>query len=122
MASENSVSNLQAIKYMRGSLQLLDQRLLPFQTVYLDVTDVKSAWTHIRDMVVRGAPAIGCTGALAMAVELQSVKGAGAAFSSVYETLNYINSTLEYLVTRCVTHFTLFLSPWRATGTKRSWT
>jgi hypothetical protein len=28
---------LVAIKYVRGSLQLLDQRLLPFEEVWLDV-------------------------------------------------------------------------------------
>ncbi|EFJ49530.1 eukaryotic translation initiation factor 2B alpha [Volvox carteri f. nagariensis] len=99
MAPEGSPSSLQAIRYTRGSLQLLDQRLLPFQTAYLDVPDVKAAWTQIRDMVVRGAPAIGCTGALAMAVELQTHKGAGTEFSSVKEATDYINSTLDYLVT-----------------------
>ncbi|KXZ55583.1 hypothetical protein GPECTOR_2g1133 [Gonium pectorale] len=94
-----AVSALQAIIYSRGRLQLLDQRLLPFQTVYLDVPDVKAAWTQIRDMVVRGAPAIGCTGALAMAVELHANKGAGKDFSSVEETVQFINATLDYLVT-----------------------
>ncbi|GLC47857.1 hypothetical protein PLESTB_000033000 [Pleodorina starrii] len=50
-------------------------------------------------MVVRGAPAIGCTGALAMAVELHAHKGAGTAFGSVDEAVQFINSTLDYLVT-----------------------
>ncbi|GFR48766.1 hypothetical protein Agub_g10587 [Astrephomene gubernaculifera] len=96
----NAIANpLQAIKYTRGNLQLLDQRLLPFQTVYLEVPDVKAAWTQIRDMVVRGAPAIGCTGALAMAVELNNHKDAGKAFSSVQEAVDFINTTLDYLVT-----------------------
>lgn len=48
-----------AIKYARGSLQLLDQRLLPFETVYLPVPDAETSWNHIKAMVVRGAPAIG---------------------------------------------------------------
>lgn len=93
--------SLQAIKYARGSLQLLDQRLLPFETVYLEVPDAKAAWTQIRDMVVRGAPAIGVTGALAMAVELHSNKAGGKSFNSVSDTLDFIIHTLDYLVTRC---------------------
>eukprot|EP00198_Chlamydomonas_reinhardtii_P006590 XP_001695926.1 eukaryotic initiation factor [Chlamydomonas reinhardtii] len=97
MAANDESSALQAIKYKRGSLQLLDQRLLPFRTEYLDVPDVKAAWTQIRDMVVRGAPAIGCTGALAMAVELHALKGAGAAFGSAQEALEFINQTLDFL-------------------------
>lgn len=91
--------SLQAIKYARGSLQLLDQRLLPFETVYLEVPDAKAAWTQIRDMVVRGAPAIGVTGALAMAVELHSNKAGGKSFNSVSDTLDFIIHTLDYLVT-----------------------
>ena len=51
-------------------------------------------------MVVRGAPAIGVTGALSLAVDLVANKGAGAAFSSVAETETYIVETLDYLVTR----------------------
>ncbi len=52
------------------------------------------------DMVVRGAPAIGVTGALTLAVELHTNKGAGSAFGSVQEAVDFINSTLDYLVTR----------------------
>lgn len=58
------MSQLQAIKYRRGKLELLDQRLLPFEMVYLDVSSPQDAWQHIKTMVVRGAPAIGVTGAM----------------------------------------------------------
>eukprot|EP00976_Prorocentrum_cordatum_P092029 1188761-Prorocentrum_minimum.AAC.4 len=37
-------ATLEAIKYSRGSLELLDQRKLPTQTVYLPVPDTKAAW------------------------------------------------------------------------------
>lgn len=40
--------SLQAIKYSDGKLQLLDQRLLPYETVYLDVPDPKAAWQQIK--------------------------------------------------------------------------
>lgn len=39
---------LQAIRYASGSLQLLDQRLLPRETVYLDVPDLQAAWQQIK--------------------------------------------------------------------------
>jgi methylthioribose-1-phosphate isomerase len=42
---------LQAIRYSDGKLQLLDQRLLPLETVYLDVPDPQAAWQQIK---VRG--------------------------------------------------------------------
>jgi methylthioribose-1-phosphate isomerase len=89
---------LQAIVYSRGKLQLLDQRLLPQEHVLLDVPTPQIAWKYIKDMVVRGAPAIGVTAALAMAVDLTNKE---EAFQDVQDSLAYITSTLEYLVTRC---------------------
>jgi methylthioribose-1-phosphate isomerase len=55
-------------------------------------------------MVVRGAPAIGVTGALSLAVDLTINKNQGNSFSSVPEALSYIFQTLDYLVTRCDVH------------------
>eukprot|EP00983_Pelagomonas_calceolata_P031843 999161-Pelagomonas_calceolata.AAC.5 len=50
-------------------------------------------------MVVRGAPAIGVAGALALATDLVANKASGAAFGSVAETEAYIKDALAYLVT-----------------------
>lgn len=91
---------LQAIKYARGSLQLLDQRKIPHEFVYLPVATPHDAWTYIRDMVVRGAPAIGVAGALALAADLVANQASGAAFGSVGQAVAYIRDTLNYLVTR----------------------
>ena len=46
-----------------GSLELLDQTLLPRQVIYRVLNTVEQVNDAIRDMVVRGAPAIGvpCT-------------------------------------------------------------
>ena len=51
-----------------GVLRLLDQRVLPAQTAYVDFTDYQAVAAGIRDMVVRGAPAIGVTAAYGMAL------------------------------------------------------
>ncbi|KAG1677121.1 hypothetical protein FOA52_000927 [Chlamydomonas sp. UWO 241] len=90
---------LVAIKYTRGSLALLDQRLLPFENTYLDVPTPQVAWAHIKDMVVRGAPAIGVTGALSMAADLWANKDKGGAFGSAAEAAAYVDTTMDYLVT-----------------------
>lgn len=50
-------------------------------------------------MVVRGAPAIGVTGALALAVHLIS-GGRGKQYASVQACLDDVASTMDYLVTR----------------------
>ena len=53
----------QAIEWTATGLRLLDQRHLPATEVYLDLEDAAAVATAIRDMVVRGAPAIGITAA-----------------------------------------------------------
>jgi len=60
MKSNDSVT---AIKWQDDHLKLLDQRLLPHEVVWLDITNTEETVSAIRDMVVRGAPAIGITAA-----------------------------------------------------------
>ncbi len=54
-------------------MRLLDQRLLPAVEVVVDCEDARSVAEAIRDMVVRGAPAIGVAAAYGMAA--QAVRG-----------------------------------------------
>ncbi|MBV1880737.1 MAG: S-methyl-5-thioribose-1-phosphate isomerase [Pseudomonadales bacterium] len=56
-------TRVKAIEWEGGRLKLLDQRLLPQQEIYLHIDDVQSVFDAIRDMVVRGAPAIGIVAA-----------------------------------------------------------
>lgn len=51
-----------------GVLRLLDQRLLPAAEVWLDLRTAAEVATAIRDMAVRGAPAIGIAAAYGMAL------------------------------------------------------
>ena len=90
---------LEAIRYTRGSLQLLEQRKLPLETEWLDVRTVEDGWTAIRDMTVRGAPAIADAAALSLAVELVQ-GGAGAQFADAAAAVEAINAKLDYLATR----------------------
>jgi methylthioribose-1-phosphate isomerase len=54
---------IRPIKYSEGVLQLIDQRVLPTEEVWLEYRDYQSVAEAIRTMVVRGAPAIGVTAA-----------------------------------------------------------
>jgi methylthioribose-1-phosphate isomerase len=55
-----------AIKWEDGHLWLLDQTRLPSQVIYLDILDSAQAIEAIQNLRVRGAPAIGVTGAYAL--------------------------------------------------------
>ncbi len=58
-----------AIRWLDDHLLLLDQRHLPSRTEWLAIHDAAGAATAIRDMAVRGAPAIGITAAYGLALE-----------------------------------------------------
>ena len=51
------------VKWENDSLILLDQTLLPVETVYLTLTTAEEVWAAIRHLQVRGAPAIGMAAA-----------------------------------------------------------
>ncbi len=55
-----------------GRVRILDQTLLPWQTVYRDLATLDQAAQAIRSMQVRGAPLIGVTAAFGVALALQS--------------------------------------------------
>ncbi|PIE83597.1 MAG: S-methyl-5-thioribose-1-phosphate isomerase [Candidatus Contendobacter odensis] len=57
---------VRAVIWHEGTLQLLDQRRLPMETVYQHLKTAAEAAQAIRNMVVRGAPAIGITAAYAV--------------------------------------------------------
>lgn len=90
---------LEAIKYSRGSLQILDQLRLPYKEVYEDITSSKDAWHAIKEMRTRGAPAIAIVAALALAVELDSISTKGQLSQHAEEVQVYVVEKLDYLVT-----------------------
>ena len=54
------------IQWTDGTLVLLDQRVLPREVRYIQCVTASQTADAIRDMVVRGAPAIGITAAYGM--------------------------------------------------------
>lgn len=57
------MSEISPIRWKASHLELLDQRLLPQQVVWIELSTVEDVAQAITDMVVRGAPAIGVTAA-----------------------------------------------------------
>ena len=68
---------LESIKYARGSLFVLDQIQLPSKTEHLPVENCSKCFELIKNMNVRGAPAIAITAALSIAVDALSTHGGG---------------------------------------------
>jgi len=86
---------LQAIKYKRGELEILDQLLLPHHEVYINIQSPRDAWIAIQNMQVRGAPVIAIVAALSLAVFLACHKDDDRYIISS----QFIAHSLKYLVT-----------------------
>jgi methylthioribose-1-phosphate isomerase len=71
------------LEWNDGVLRLLDQRLLPVEEKWIECRDYGAVARAIKDMVVRGAPAIGCAAAYGVALGAR----AGAPLDEVYAML-----------------------------------
>jgi len=60
--------SVEPIRWQDNELQLLDQRKLPREVIWVRCRDAHEVAAAIRDMVVRGAPAIGVTAAFGIAL------------------------------------------------------
>ncbi len=75
-----------------SSLKLIDQRKLPFEENYVDCTSVSMVAEAIKEMVVRGAPAIGVAAGYGIAIAALNFKG-----ENKNEFAGYIKASIEML-------------------------
>ena len=76
---------------------MLDQLRLPHVTHYDDVRTSEDGWRAIKEMRVRGAPAIAMVGILSLAVEIENVLK--DTFTDAQQAAKIINERLDYIVT-----------------------
>jgi methylthioribose-1-phosphate isomerase len=97
---------LKSIEYdpVSRKLRVLNQLLLPHETVYLDVNTTKDGWACIRQMCVRGAPAIAIVAILSLCAELNECGD----FNSVSDLKLWVGERLNYLKTSRPTAVNLF--------------
>ncbi len=55
---------LTTIEWKKNSIKIIDQTKLPVKLEYLYIRDLKTLWKAIRELKVRGAPALGAAAAL----------------------------------------------------------
>ncbi|MDR1053679.1 MAG: S-methyl-5-thioribose-1-phosphate isomerase [Planctomycetaceae bacterium] len=75
-----------------GFLRLIDQTLLPLELRTIDCRTVESVWEAIKQLRVRGAPAIGIAAAYGMVIGVQNV-GAGLLEKRFYDVAQYLASS-----------------------------
>lgn len=89
---------IRAVAYADGVLRLLDQRELPFTEVQIECRNAEAVAKAIRDLAVRGAPAIGIAAAWGVVLQAGLLDNAGhpvsvAALASTFDTLNAARPT-----------------------------
>jgi len=83
---------VQPIEWTPAGVVMIDQRRLPAELVRHAYTDYRDVAAAIRDMVIRGAPAIGVAAAMGIALgvlhsKAQSLADLGAEFPLICETM-----------------------------------
>ncbi|HZI69615.1 MAG TPA: S-methyl-5-thioribose-1-phosphate isomerase, partial [Nitrososphaeraceae archaeon] len=68
MPCNNSLNLLLTVAWKNDSVVMIDQTKLPNKLVYLKCKDYKEVANAIKNLKVRGAPAIGVTAALGLAL------------------------------------------------------
>ncbi len=80
------------VKWSEEGVEMLDQRLLPTEEKWLTLKTYAEVADAIRDMVVRGAPAIGVSAAYGIALGMKNFVGTNMA--DFEDELDYVGQTL----------------------------
>ena len=84
--SDDQPRGVQTLRWRDNRLELIDQRVLPGEFRFQSCDSAASVADAIRDLVVRGAPAIGCAAAYGVALEaLRSCTLSSAEFDAAMQ-------------------------------------
>ncbi|MBI5814432.1 MAG: S-methyl-5-thioribose-1-phosphate isomerase [Nitrospinae bacterium] len=76
------------VEWTGAAVRLIDQRKLPSEEVYVDCKTYQEVAHHIKDMTVRGAPAIGVAAAMGAAIGAGAINAADhGSFMRDFETV-----------------------------------
>jgi methylthioribose-1-phosphate isomerase len=99
----NTTETLRWMGDMDGYLRMIDQTLLPTEFIELDCREVETVWEAIRQLRVRGAPAIGIAAAYGVVLGLQGFRD-----STTAEFTRRLEEVCQYLATSRPTAVNLF--------------
>ena len=71
------MSELRTVEWVNGRVRMIDQTRLPYKFAYVSLKDYRQVAKAIKEMVVRGAPAIGVAAAMGLALAANANRGKG---------------------------------------------
>jgi len=98
-----STMALKAIEWLDDRLRILDQSKLPWEQSFVDLASYQDVALAIKEMRIRGAPAIGVAAAYGIALGAQDIKTADED-----NFLNQLNQVMQTLATTRPTAVNLF--------------
>ena len=85
---------LKCIEWINGKVRLIDQTKLPEKLEYLDIDDHHQLCSAIKELKIRGAPAIGIAGAFGVVLGIQKMKDEKFNLGSyIISVINDLSST-----------------------------
>jgi len=75
LTEHNDISSLKTVEWKDNKVVMIDQTKLPNQLIFVEYDDFNQVADAIRTLVVRGAPAIGVSGAFGLALAALQSKG-----------------------------------------------
>jgi methylthioribose-1-phosphate isomerase len=81
------VSEVRTVEWEDDAVVMIDQRRLPAEETYLRCRDHREVAAAIRDMAVRGAPAIGVAAAFGIALGVRRSRSDGAALRREFDAI-----------------------------------
>ncbi|WNQ10000.1 S-methyl-5-thioribose-1-phosphate isomerase [Paenibacillus aurantius] len=113
-----AAEHLQSVRWNSDHLEMLDQRLLPEEIVFLELNTAEEVWEGIRHLKVRGAPAIGISAAFGVYLGIRGFEPAGSGREALEELSAEVGRIADYLATSRPTAVNLFwaLDRMRATA------
>ncbi|MBF0485308.1 MAG: S-methyl-5-thioribose-1-phosphate isomerase [Candidatus Omnitrophica bacterium] len=86
---------VQTIRWTGNAVRIIDQTRLPNKLVYINCRDVDTLWHAIKELKVRGAPALGVAAAYGVLLGLKDFKGSSSAqlVGRVCEVCDYIGKS-----------------------------
>lgn len=91
----NFESNIRTIQWVDNVSRMVDQTLFPYEYKYVDIKTGQQMYDAIQTMIVRGAPAIGISGAHGVA--LYALEGVNAGKTSKEEFIPWLIEKANYL-------------------------
>ena len=86
---------IKPIEWLGDRVRIIDQTRLPHEEVYLELDDYRSVASAIKELQIRGAPAIGVAGAYAIALGALKVESAsrGEFLDKLHDIIHTVTAT-----------------------------